>query len=740
MSTAIYAQDCNDWVYRNGIIEIEDFSFNHPTTDNNMSVIFPSGTMSDFVGGSIKPFVYGNPVSNYESNISDDGSVGIVVWGTDRNINCELAYNSEEIQFAILVNEETIINVSVEPPIIYAAANTVLIADYYLSFSIGNSPVIFGCTDIAYLEYNSSANIDDESCSTLRVDGCTDSSSCVYNPDANYDDGSCIYESPQSDFNTCCLNNLITSICPSQVDCDAIEIDCVNPGCMSDWADNFDPFATQDDGSCYRYGCTSDWADNYDSISTIDDGSCYRMGCSSEWADNFDTLATDGDASCYLYGCSLTWADNYNSNVTHNDGSCFRNGCKQIWADNFDSLATIDDGSCYRDGCTYSTAYNYDELATINDGSCLFNVGSDVLIDSLSIMNLALNQALKNWNTKIDLAAGWNMFGYGCPAPIDLVQAMSEHTDNIIILKDNNGKAYMPEFGFNGIGDLTPGLGYQIKVTEAIEGFSLCDWYVNDIPEDNIVLLQEENASMKAELDSLYGCMDEGACNFDPTAVLNDSSCDYETCLDECGVVNGDNTTCLDCEGVPNGTAEDLGCGCGNPAAQVGYDCEGNEIITYQVGDLAHGGIVFYVDETGQHGLVAALEDIEGTYEWGCFKENVNGADGTSIGTGYQNTLDIVNQECSTVNGGITAAQAALDAEINGYSYWYLPSKDELIEMYNTIGNGGSEGNIGGFVNGRYWSSSERSSYSAWRVYFNDGNANFNYKVSTFRVRVIRAF
>ena len=66
----------------------------------------------------------------------------------------------------------------------------------------------------------------------------------------------------------------------------------------------------------------------------------------------------------------------------------------------------------------------------------------------------------------------------------------------------------------------------------------------------------------------------------------------------------------MDCAGVPNGTAEDLGCGCGNPAAQEGYDCEGNEITSYRVGDLAQGGIVFYVDETGQHGLVAALEDL----------------------------------------------------------------------------------------------------------------------------------
>jgi hypothetical protein len=27
---------------------------------------------------------------------------------------------------------------------------------------------------------------------------------------------------------------------------------------------------------------------------------------------------------------------------------------------------------------------------------------------------------------------------------------------------------------------------------------------------------------------------------------------------------------------------------------------------TYKVGDFAHGGIVFWVDETGQHGLVSA--------------------------------------------------------------------------------------------------------------------------------------
>ena len=405
----------------------------------------------------------------------------------------------------------------------------------------------------------------------------------------------------------------------------------------------------------------------------------------------------------------------------------------------------------YIGGCLDSSAVNYNDSANIDDGSCVsleeytidsLEIVNQVLLEESSLALSSLQQALDTWNTKIDLVAGWNMFGYGCPAPIDLVQAMSENTDNIIILKDNSGKVYMPEFGFNGIGDLTPGLGYQIKVTEAIEGFSLCDWYVNDIPEDNIVSLQEENASMKAELDSLYGCMDEGSCNFDSTAVLNDSSCDYETCLDECGVINGDNTTCLDCAGVPNGTTEDLGCGCGNPAAQEGYDCEGNEITSYRVGDLAHGGIVFYVDETGQHGLVVALEDL-GSFEWGCYGMGIPGADGQAIGTGYQNTLDVVNQGCTSEDGGITAAQAALDAEINGYSDWYLPSKDELKEMYNTIGNGGSEGNIGGFETSDWpycWSSSEGYHGVAWGVYFGNGATYTNYKHYSYRVRVIRAF
>lgn len=172
-----------------------------------------------------------------------------------------------------------------------------------------------------------------------------------------------------------------------------------------------------------------------------------------------------------------------------------------------------------------------------------------------------------------------------------------------------------------------------------------------------------------------------------------------------------------------------------------------------EIGSIYQGGIVFYIDETGEHGLIAALEDLtEGAtdpggwgingYEWGCNGVFVDGADGIEIGTGYQNTLDIVNQGCTTTGyGGVTAAQAALDAEINDYSDWYLPSKDELEEMYNTIGNGGPEGNIGGFmIEYPYWSSSEHNDDNSRVLNFSSGIMNFDYKGFAYSVRVIRSF
>ena len=68
-------------------------------------------------------------------------------------------------------------------------------------------------------------------------------------------------------------------------------------------------------------------------------------------------------------------------------------------------------------------------------------------------------------DNSIELVPGWNMIGYLRlePAAADLALGGLVDAGNLIIAKDYLGAAFLPEFGFNGIGDLMPGSGYQIK-------------------------------------------------------------------------------------------------------------------------------------------------------------------------------------------------------------------------------------------------------------------------------------
>ena len=146
-------------------------------------------------------------------------------------------------------------------------------------------------------------------------------------------------------------------------------------------------------------------------------------------------------------------------------------------------------------GCTNEFASNYNASALLNDDSCVFPNNTELIdsivyllsiIDSISITNSGesisyLETALETWNFGISLIQGWNIFGYGCPQSKELTEVLSEYADYIVIVKDNNGLAYLPEWNYNGIGTLSPGYGYQIKVSESIDNFSLCSWYFTDI-------------------------------------------------------------------------------------------------------------------------------------------------------------------------------------------------------------------------------------------------------------------
>ena len=352
-----------------------------------------------------------------------------------------------------------------------------------------------GCMSDWADNYDYLATTDDSSCDRL---GCMSDWADNYDALATTDDGSCDRLGCTSEW----ADNYDVLATTDDGSCDRL-------GCTSEWADNFDELATTDDGSCDRLGCTEDWADNYDELATIDDGSCDRLGCMSDWADNYDDIATTDDGSCDRLGCMSESADNYDDLATTDDGSCLFTGCMNPDADNYNpqanvssycqflgctSLASLnydptaneDDGSCIAvvQSCTNPAAYNYNPNANEDNGSCLFDQNHvdsltnyyqyflnqyNTVVLAASILQAELDFADPNSFGKIELnlIPGWNTVGYNVIQPTDIVAQFEPIEDDLRLVKNNFGNIYWPQFGFNGIGDLIPGQGYQLRMDQS---------------------------------------------------------------------------------------------------------------------------------------------------------------------------------------------------------------------------------------------------------------------------------
>lgn len=164
------------------------------------------------------------------------------------------------------------------------------------------------------------------------------------------------------------------------------------------------------------------------------------------------------------------------------------------------------------------------------------------------------------------------------------------------------------------------------------------------------------------------------------------------------------------------------------------------------IGDTVAGGIVFYLDGSRMHGLVAKATDEEGTYIWTVDTATVGAfADGPFGGAFNQR---MIFERYPGVMAPAAQACDAINLGPNIYFDWYLPSRYELYLMYHTIGPGAPapNTNIGGFALAPYWSSTEYQEYGpkccAHFVNFSTGvDYEDNNKDDTqYRVRAVRAF
>ena len=355
-------------------------------------------------------------------------------------------------------------------------------------------------------------------------EGCTNEAALNYNISVTVDDGSCLCDNgEQYDCYGNCLNDN---------DGDGVCNEDELPGCTFSVACNFNPEATDEDGSCNFYcpGCTDDAACNYDAEAIQEDGSCEYpvdlfgidyVDCNNECLND-----NDGDGVCdedEVAGCTDPGACNYNPEATDQlipcdfpeegygcDDACLTDDdndgiCNAFDACPLDGDNDADgDGVCANDeieGCTDSVACNFYALATEEDGSCAY----------------------------VENLCGATYFNCDCSC-----------------VSDTDGDGICNE-------DEIPGC----------EIASACNYNPGATDDDN-----------SCEWTSCAGCTYLFACNFDADAIYSDSSCEFGTC-----------PGCTDpaaCNFNPTVSEDDGSCAvndvcgeCGGSGPASGYNCDG---------------------------------------------------------------------------------------------------------------------------------------------------------------------
>ena len=282
--------------------------------------------------------------------------------------------------------------------------------------------------------------------------------------------------------------------------------ECTVPGCTILDAVNYNDNANQNDGSCYFIGCLDSLAQNFNPLASIDSELCLYSGCLDPNAINYDSQANEDDNSC-IY---IDIPEIFNFNLTGSNHTI-------VIPDNID--ITIDSypisdydilgvfyfdqynvqkcaGYIIWDGQTNSIAAQGDDFTTeeidgLIDGDSFilkaWSYTSNQIYDCTVTYNLEMPnqgdfqangisaiQSIDSYPTInsqiLFFESGWNIFStYLILDNMDISSFIAPIENFVIILKDFEGMAYLPEWSYNGIGNMTIGHAYQIKLTQDIQ-------------------------------------------------------------------------------------------------------------------------------------------------------------------------------------------------------------------------------------------------------------------------------
>ena len=244
------------------------------------------------------------------------------------------------------------------------------------------------------------------------------------------------------------------------------------PGCTNPRAANYDPNATQDDGSCIVYGCTDSEASNYNPSATRDDGTCLLPIRESE--SHIIKLPPESLKKTTNVFYISTFIDTSDletvSNLSIELSQLLYN---RIYKETDTTFSTVSDISDIvevikdvNEGSSWAPAQG---PTTSNIGDLLPARGYQVQLMSNRDTTIRYEFRIPGSNVStytFNLSSGYNFIGSPFTTPINVETMFAPISDIVINMTSNLGKIWQPAMGFNDIGDMIPGEGYILKLSE----------------------------------------------------------------------------------------------------------------------------------------------------------------------------------------------------------------------------------------------------------------------------------